>query len=345
MLYVTTRDPNDAYTANRALSENRCPEGGFFVPMRLPHFDESAIAALAEKSFSQNVADILNLLFGTQLDGWGVEFGVGRYPVKLVSLNSRTVVAESWHNPMYRFERLANGIEKAVRQSDQINQAPTDWLMIASRIATLFGIVGQLFQNGTLTKGQKLDISLAAGNFSAPMAAWYARAMGLPIGMIVCSCNENTALWNLFHKGQLQTGAVAGWTHTPDCDYALPDDLERLIFATLGREETERYCKACRFGEQYELESEQMNRLREGLYISVISDKRMASTIPNLYKTTGFVPSPKTALAYSGLMDYRAATGESRPALLLSEESPMFSLKFAAECMNITPAELKQILD
>ena len=163
--------------------------------------------------------------------------------------------------------------------------------------------------------------------------------------MIVCSCNENTALWNLFHKGQLQTGAVAGWTHTPDCDYALPDDLERLIFATLGREETERYCKACRFGEQYELESEQMNRLREGLYISVISDKRMASTIPNLYKTTGFVPSPKTALAYSGLMDYRAATGESRPALLLSEESPMFSLKFAAECMNITPAELKQILD
>ena len=187
MLYVTTRDPNDAYTANRALSENRCPEGGFFVPMRLPHFDESAIAALAEKSFSQNVADILNLLFGTQLDGWGVEFGVGRYPVKLVSLNSRTVVAESWHNPMYRFERLANGIEKAVRQSDQINQAPTDWLMIASRIATLFGIVGQLFQNGTLTKGQKLDISLAAGNFSAPMAAWYARAMGLPIGMIVSS--------------------------------------------------------------------------------------------------------------------------------------------------------------
>ena len=345
MLYVTTRDPNDAYTANRALSENRCPQGGFFVPMRFPHFDECAIAALSEKSFSQNVADILNLLFGTQLDSWGVEFGIGRYPVKLVSLNSRTVVAESWHNPMYRFERLANGIEKAVRQSDQINPVPSDWLMIVSRIAILFGIVGQLLQNGILAKGQKLDISLPAGNLSAPMAAWYARKMGLPIGTIVCCCNENTELWNLLHKGQLHTGAIAVRTHTPDCDYAVPDDLERLIFSVLGRQETKRYCEACRQGEQYELESEQMNRLREGLYISVISDKRMASTIPNLYKTTGFVPSPKTALAYGGLMDYRAATGERRPALLLSEESPMYSLQFAAECMNMTPAELKQILD
>ena len=345
MLYVTTRDSRDAYTANRALSENRCPHGGFFVPMRLPHFDENEIAALSEKTFSQNVATILNLLFGTQLDGWGVEFGIGRYPVKLVSLHGRIVVAELWHNPVYRFERIAGGMEKAIRQSDQINRVPSDWLMIASRIAVLFGIFGQLRQKSALSAAQKLDISLPAGNFSAPMAAWYARYMGLPVGTIVCCCNENTALWNLFHKGQLNTGATAVRTHTPDCDYAVPDDLERLIFATLGRQETARFCEACRKGAHYELESEQVKRLREGFYISVIGDSRMASTIPNLYKTIGFVPPPDTALAYSGLTDYRAATGESRPALLLSEESPMYSLQFAAECMNITPAELKQILD
>ena len=345
MLYVTTRDSRDAYTANRALSENRCPEGGFFVPMRLPHFDEAEIAGLADKSFSQNVADILNLLFGTQLNGWGVEFGIGRYPVKLVPLNGKIVVAESWRNPVYRFERLVNGIEKAVRQSDQISTQPSDWLMIASRISVLFGTVGQLLHSGSLSPTQKMDICVPAGNFSAPMAAWYARAMGLPIGTIVCCCNENTALWNLFHKGQLQTGAVAARTHTPECDYTVPDDLERLIFSALGRQETARYCEVCRLGGSYELESEQMKRLCDGLYISVVSDRRMASTIPNLYKTTGYVPDPGTALAYSGLMDYRAAAGESRPALILSEESPMKCLQFVSECMSITPAELKQILE
>lgn len=345
MLYVTTRDSRDAYTAARSLSENRCPEGGFFVPMRLPLFDQRQIEALAEKSFSQNMADILNLLFGTRLDGWGVEFGIGRYPVKLVPLNGKITVAEAWHNPVWRFDRLASGVEKAIRQSDQISKSPTDWLMIAARIAVLFGIYGQLLQNGTLAKGQTLDLSVSSGNFSAPMAAWYARSMGLPIGTIVCSCNENTALWNLFRKGQLNTGATAVRTHTPDCDYSVPDDLERLIYAVLGRKETARFCETCRVGGSFELEPEQVKRLRDGFYISVISDKRMASTVPNLYMTTGCVANPYTALAYNGLIDYRAAAGESRPALIVSEESPAFSMQFLAQCMGITPAELKQILD
>lgn len=345
MLYVTTRVSQDAYTAGRALSENRCPEGGFFVPMRLPRFDTGQIAQLAEKSFSQNVADILNLLFGTRLDGWGVEFGIGRYPVKLVPINGKITMAESWHNPLWRFERLACGIEKAIRQSDQINKTPSDWLMIASRMAVLFGISGQLLQNGTLSNDQKTDVAVPSGDLSALMAAWYARAMGLPIGTIICCSNENNGLWNLIHKGELRTDALAPGTHTPDCDYTVPNDLERLIFAALGRWETERFCEICRIGGTYYLESEQVNRLRDGIYVSVVSDKRMASTIPNLYKTTGYVADPYTALAYSGLIDYRAATGESRQALILAEESPVFSLQFVAECMGITPVELKLLLD
>lgn len=345
MLYVTTRVSQDAYTAGRALSENRCPEGGFFVPMRMPCFDDGQIAALAEKSFAQNMADILNLLFGTKLDGWGVEFGIGRYPVKLTPLSGKITVAESWHNPVWKFDRLVSGVEKAIRQSDQISKTPTDWLVIAARIAVLFGIFGQLLENGTLAKGQKLDVSVPSGDLSALMAAWYARQMGLPLGTIICCSNENNSMWNLLHKGELRTDALAPRTHTPDCDYTVPNDLERLIFGALGRRETERFCEVCRLGGTYYLESEQLKRLRDGLCVSVVSGKRVASTIPNLYKTTGFIADPYTALAYSGLIDYRATAGESRQALIVAEESPVFSAQFVAECMNITPAELKLLLN
>lgn len=301
--------------------------------MQLPCFDDGQIAALAENSFAQNVAEILNLLFGTKLDGWHVEFGIGRYPVKPVGLHGKITVAESWHNPAYRFERLVNGIEKALRQSDQISRNPSDWLLIASRIAVLFGSYGLLRQNGTLEKGQLLDIALPGADCSALMAAWYAGKMGLPIGTIVCCCSENSALWNLFHKGELRFEGTQ-----------LPQDLERLIFAVLGRAETEHFCRALDAGGIYLLDPEQLNRLREGIHVSVVSDRRTASTIPNLYKTTGFLADPDTALAYSGLLDYRAATGEHRQTLIVSEESPRFWIPQIADCMGISVPEVKEIL-
>lgn len=345
MLYVTTRVSQDAYTAFRALSENRGPEGGFFVPMQLPCFDDEEIAQLARKPFSQSVAEVLNLFFATQLDGLDLELSIGKYPVKLVGLNGKIVAAKAWHNPVYRFERLVSGVEKAIRQSDQINQTPSDWLMIATRIAVLFGVFGLLLRDGLLSKHQQVDVAVPSSDLSPLMAVWYARRMGLPVGNIVCCCNDNSGLWNLFHKGELRTDLVAICTHTPDCDYTVPTDLERLIFAALGREETARFCEICRTGGTYYLDSEQRELLREGIHVSVVSGKRMASTIPNLYKTTDFIADPYTALAYSGLADYRAFTGANRPALIISEESPYFSLQFVAACMNITPAELKKRLE
>ena len=345
MLYVTTRIQQDAFTAFRALSENRGPEGGFYVPMQFPDFAKGDIAGLAHKSFSQNVADILNLFFGTQLDAWGIEFGIGRYPVRLTGLNTKTTVAKSWHNPVYRFDRLVSGVEKVIRQSDQINKTPSDWLVLVSRIAVLFGIYGELLRNGLIHGGQKIDVAVPSRNLSPLMSVWYAKYMGLPIETIVCCCNENNNLWNLLHKGELRTDALAMRTYTQDCDYAVPSDLERLIFATLGRKETKRFCEIYRRGGIYNLEPEQLACLRDGIYVSVVSGKRMASSIPNLYNTTGYIADPYTALAHSGLTDYRAVTGINRHSLIISEESPLFSLQFVAGCMNLTPEELKLMLE
>ena len=71
----------------------------------------------------------------------------------------------------------------------------------------------------------------------------------------------------------------------------------------------------------------------------------MGSVIPNLYKTTGFLADPYTALAYSGLTDYRCISTVSGQALIISEESPLFSLEFVAQCMGMLPGELKKRFD
>lgn len=345
MLYVTTRIKQDAFTAHRALAENRGPEGGFYLPMRMPKYDAAQIAALGEKTFSQNMAEMINLLFGTELDSWGLEFAIGRYPVKLVRLSAREMVAETWHNPIWRFERLAMGVEKAIRQSDQISQQPTDWLMIASRIAVLFGVFGELMCGGDVSADKPLDVAVPSGNFSAVMAAWYAREWGLPIGTILVCCNENGGVWNLLNKGEIRTDAVAAHTDTPACDYTVPTDLERLICATLGQAEALRFCEVCRRGGVYYLEKNQTERLQKGIQVSVVGSSRMESTIANLHRTIGYNADPYTALVYSGLADYRARSGGSGAALILSDESPAHSLDVVSRCLGMTTAELKKQIE
>ena len=49
MLYVTTRNNRDAYTAQRVLRENRGPDGGLYVPFREPVFSREEIDALKEQ--------------------------------------------------------------------------------------------------------------------------------------------------------------------------------------------------------------------------------------------------------------------------------------------------------
>lgn len=338
MLYLTTGSKTDTYTAARALREDRSPDGGFYVPMRLPRFDNSEIKALGQKSFSQNVAEVINLFFGTGLDSWSVEFAIGRYPVKLVQLTGREAVAETWHNPSWRYARLARGIEKAILHSDQISPVPSDWLMVASRIAVLFGIFGELIGDGA---EMPMDVAVPNGDFSGPMAAWYAREMGLPIANILCCCNDNNGTWRLLHKGEIRTDAAALHTDTPACDHVAPRDLERLIYGTLSPKYAVSFREVCQNGGTFYLEPEQQNMLRKGMYAPVTGLRRLESAVTNLYQNCRYLPDPCTALCYSGILDYRSVTGEGRRVLIISEEAPAYSVDFLARCLGLSPWELK----
>lgn len=118
------------------------------------------------------------------------------------------------------------------------------------------------------------DISVVCGNFDLPMSAWYARAWGLPIGNIICCCNENGNLWNLIHHGQFRTDMVSTPTGTPEADVTLPAGLERLIYACGGLAEVDIYLDACRRGGMYCPRDSVLSRLGEGLDVSVVSSRR-----------------------------------------------------------------------
>ena len=341
MLYLTTRTNNDSHTSAVPLSCDRAPDGGFFVPLKLPVLNRHQILQLGEKRFSENVADLVNLFFGTKLDSWAIDFAIGRYPVKIHNIGSRELVAETWHNPVWKFERLARGIEKAIRQSDDVCAVSTDWLVTASRIAVLFGIFGELIHLGKVDPVEPVDVAIPTGNFSGPMAVWYARQMGLPISTILCCCNDNNGAWKLLHKGEIRTDSPVITTATPLCDQAAPVALERLIYAGRGIGGANAFAQACDRGGSFYLEPEQLKKLREGLYVPVTGQQRLESAVKSLYHSCAYPADVYTALCYSGMLDYRSVTGEGRTILILSEESPAFSLPYLSKCLGISPLKLK----
>lgn len=322
MLYATTRNNRDAFTVSRALRENRGPDGGLFVPFRAPIYSKGEIDALKDQSFGQCVADVLNRLFQTDLSAWDIDFAIGRYPVRVESLRHRILMAEPWHNPQWNYNALVHNLVMLLGNAVPVSG---DWTCIAVRASILFGVFSELMRMGVET----VDISMVSGDFSEPISAWYARQWGLPVGNIVCCCNENHQIWDLICNGHMRLDGISIPTCLPEADVAIPHNLERLIYECGGVPEVEKYLQACRCGGSYVPNDGILTKLRNGLYVSVVSSGRIEMIIPSAYTTHQYLLSAPGALAYAGLLDYRAKTGEIRPALVWSERSPQRD----AECV------------
>ncbi len=340
MLYATTRSNHDVFTTYKAIHTDCAPDGGLYLPFRLPQWEQDQILAMAQQSFGQNVAQVLNSFFSSGLTGFQVDFAAGRNSLRLASVNHRVVIAELWHTPSWNFRHTLQALSDLIRK-EGAGEQPTGWVEIACSIAVIFAVYAEYLRADLQQIHTPVDIAVTTGGFTMPMAAWYARKMGLPIGNIICGCNANGGVWELLHLGELPTGALAVKTAAPQADFAVPRDLERLIHGTLGVEETLRYLQCCATGSLYEPGEELLETLRSGMFAAVISDSRIRSLIPSVYRTNQYIFGPYGALAYGSLMDYRAKTGETRPAILLSQQGALCDGDFVAGCMDISLPELQ----
>lgn len=192
------------------------------MPMRAAPAGPGDGDQLPRLSFGQRAADILNLLLGTGLTGWDVECAVGRNPVSLHTVGRRVRLAEAWHNPQWVFSWFTEQL--TVRLTGK-TAAPEGWAGLPSGLRCCSACSASWEPDG-LDWDRPMDVSVAAGDFSAPLSLWYGREMGLPIGTVICCCNENGGLWELLRYGQLEPGGEIVRTSLPDCDRAVPDRLE-----------------------------------------------------------------------------------------------------------------------
>ena len=308
MLYLTTRDPHDTFTAHKALTEQIADNGGLYIPLKLPVYGEEALNLLLEKDFCEIIAEILNHFFSLRVSAWAVEVCIGRNPVKIATPGRKTLIAEAWHNPGRNYEYLIsqlNGMLAGIHET-----TPKSWVRVAVSIAFAFAVFGLMRKNGD---GEPVDVCVLDGDLSMPIAMLYAKQIGLPINKIVICSKDNSAIWDLINHGQLITSLL-----TPEQKLA----AERLICSLLGQEQNTKYVAACQRRGVFTVELEQEQILPEALFASVIGEERIRSVQKNVFHTNGYALSDDAALCYGGIQDYRAKTGQGSMTLLFGLEAP-----------------------
>ena len=340
MLYVSTRNNTDLYTAYRALHESRAPDGGFFVPNRLQPLSAAELTEIFSMSFSERVARILNIFFPVGMTGWDIEFTIGRHPVKIVRMSHRLYIAELWHNLKLEFCFLENALFTKLCENDKQAASPTAWAKIAIRIAMLFGIYGELIRESV----KNADFAGLAGDYSMIVAAFYAKKLGLPIGKIIGVSDEDGTAWDLFHKGELAFSASPRNSSLPLLDIVEPTYLEMLIYAFFDTDEVNNYLNAYTTTGVYRLNEEQLACLNQYMDGSVVSRVRCPILIRSIYRTHDYISDPYMAITYGALQDYRSRRGESNTALVLSDISPRLFEAMVTEATGVLPGDMRKII-
>lgn len=330
MLYVSTRSQGQTFAPAITLQGDTAPDGGVFVPHTMPCFSKEEIFAFKKKSFAETIAEILNLFFTTGINSWDVEFCVGRYPYKIIPMHHRSYVAELWNNLASEYTYFEKGLYEKLTENSPTGRKTTYWAKVAIHIAVLFGLFGDLIRRGIY----EVDISVQTDEFIMPVAAWYARSMGLPIKKIVCVSDKSHMFWDLIHRGECHIGVL-----TTDLDVQF--GIENLLYGVYGAGEAAAFVKSANQRCSYILPEEEKNCLTRDFYVSVVSDDRVTATLRSIYQIQEYYAAPMTALAFSGLQDYRARTGESRNALLLSLSSPVFFAERLSAVFGCSIEEIK----
>ena len=92
----------------------------------------------------------------------------------------------------------------------------------------------RLLEQGVIKEGEKINITVPTGNFGNILAAWYAKAMGLPVDKLICASNRNKVLFDFFKTGKYDRNREFYLTSSPSMDILISSNLDRMIYLSAG---------------------------------------------------------------------------------------------------------------
>ena len=182
----------------------------------------------------------------------------------------------------------------------------------------------QLFKEGRIGETETVNVVVPTGNFGNILAAFYAKQMGAPIGKLICASNENKVLYDFFRTGVYDRNREFVLTASPSMDILVSSNLERLLFDLSGENDAEirMYMDALGSAGRYQVSDNIKAKLDDAFWGGCCSEEETEETIRRYWQDHNYLIDPHTAVAAEVLVQYRAASGDETPAVVVSTASP-----------------------
>ena len=181
---------------------------------------------------------------------------------------------------------------------------------------------------------RSIAFSVPTGNFGDIFAGYLARNMGLPINQLIVATNRNDIL-HRFMSGNRYNKDALHPTLSPSMDIMVSSNFERLLFDMHGRDgaKVTELMDHFRATGEMSVEDERWTETRKLFDSLAVDDEQTCATIAKVYKDTGELLDPHTAIGVHAARECRRSL--ATPMVTLGTAHPV---KFPEAVQKAVPS-------
>ena len=210
---------------------------------------------------------------------------------------------------------------------------------LTPQIMYYFHAYRDLMEAGKIRLGDEVNFSVPTGNFGDILAGYFAKKLGLPVGTLLCASNANNVLTDFIRTGTYDKRRPLMKTTSPSMDILVSSNLERLLYLLSGDTKlVARLMEQLRRDGVYTVPDTLLEKLRKEFWAGWSDDAKGSDVIAHQWKEHGYLCDTHTAAGFAAADEYIAATGDTRPMVVLSTASPY---KFPAAVLSAIGGSLE----
>ena len=230
--------------------------------------------------------------------------------------DTQTGVKDAFSDNAFAEELASKGCRLSSANSINIGR-------LVPQIAYYVYAYAALLAQGEIRDGEYVNICVPTGNFGNILAAWYAKAMGLPVHRLICASNENKVLADFIGTGVYDKRREFILTSSPSMDILVSSNLERLLWHLSGGDsEMIRSLMASLSGAGFYSAGREIQSALGDFHGGFADMAASHAALARLWREEKYLMDTHTAVAYAVYMDYRKQTGDETKTLIASTASP-----------------------